>query len=46
MFISEWDGWIWICPICDKTGRLATAAEIEKYEKEKAEKWNSISMSS
>ena len=34
MIISEWQGWIWICPFCDCEGRKATEKEIEEYESE------------
>lgn len=32
MVISEWDGWKWVCFICDLEDRIATDAEIEEYE--------------
>lgn len=34
MFIDEWNGWVWTCPICDAVGRKATKEEIEDQEKE------------
>ena len=34
MIISDWDGWIWMCPACDATGRKATIREIQIHEKE------------
>ena len=37
MYISEWDGWIFICFNCYFEGRNATDQEIEKYEEEMAE---------
>jgi len=32
MYISEWDGWKWYCPFCEKFDRRATDREIEEYE--------------
>jgi hypothetical protein len=32
MFIDEWGGWVWTCPICDFIGRPATNNEIEEME--------------
>jgi len=29
MFINEWEGWIWECPICGLQGRYATDKECE-----------------
>lgn len=34
MYISTWDGWIWMCPICDHKDREASSAEIDAQEKE------------
>jgi len=31
-FINTWEGWIWVCPVCDKVKREATDAEIEELE--------------
>ena len=33
MVISEWDGWVWVCFICDNIGRPATTEEIEELER-------------
>ena len=33
MFISEWDGWKWLCFFCDHEDRTATDNELEEYEK-------------
>lgn len=30
--ISDWEGWIWVCMICDKDHRRATDEEVEKWE--------------
>ena len=29
MIISEWDGWIWYCPLCEIDGPPATEEELE-----------------
>jgi len=30
--IDEWNGWIWVCPICGKEYRKATDKEINKLK--------------
>lgn len=32
MFISEWEGWVWMCPFCDYIGREATYEESDKQQ--------------
>jgi hypothetical protein len=34
MIISEWDGWVWMCPVCDYEGESATDIEVEEWEEE------------
>ena len=38
MYISAWDGWIWLCYNCDYHGRRATDEEIEEDEKQELKK--------
>ena len=33
--ISEWDGWIWKCFICDEDYHKANDKEVEEWEKYK-----------
>ena len=37
MYIDDWDGWVWKCPMCDYVGRTATYAESDQQEKASAE---------
>lgn len=30
MFVSEWDGWRWVCILCDEYGPVATEEEINE----------------
>ena len=37
MYIDDWDGWVWKCPMCDYVGRTATYEESDQQECANAE---------